>query len=53
MRNNWAFQWKTSFNPEANKQTKEVSFRWKLNGLAHPPLVFNIVNVTQLKLIES
>ena len=28
--NNWAFQWKMSFNPDPNKQTQEVLFFAKL-----------------------
>ena len=42
----WAFQWKISFNPDANKQAQEViSFR-KLKKLCHLPSRLNN-NVSQ------
>ena len=39
--NEWAYQWKTSFNSDPNKQAQEVIFSRKLNRSTHPPLVFN------------
>ena len=38
---NWAFQWKMSFNPDPTKQAKEVTFSTKLSKEQHPPLSFN------------
>ena len=46
---NWAFQWKTSFNPDPCKQAQEVIFSRKLKKVTHPPLVFNNANVSQCK----
>ena len=44
--NNWAFQWKMSFNPDPNKQTQEVIFSRKIRKSSQPSLIFNnnIVN---------
>ena len=42
----WAFQWKMSFNPDPNKQVKEVIFSRKLKKVCHPSLRFNN-NVSQ------
>ena len=39
--NKWAFQWKTSFNPDPSKQAQEVIFSRKSKRSTHPPLVFN------------
>ena len=47
MTHNWAFQWKTNFNPDLNKQAREVIFSRKTKNLHHPPLVFNNTNITQ------
>ena len=38
---NWAYQWKTSFNPNLLKQTQEVIFSCKITKTNHPTLVFN------------
>ena len=45
--NRWAFQWKTSFNPDPKKQPQEVIFSRKSKVISHPPLVFNNNNVIQ------
>ena len=37
----WAFQWKTNFNPDPNKQAQEVIFSRKVNKINHSPLLFN------------
>ena len=37
----WAFQWKTRFNPDPKKQAQEVIFSRKNNKINHPPLYFN------------
>ena len=47
--NQWAFQWKMSFNPDRNKQAQEVVFSRKLNKPNHPSLNFNNTVVIQLK----
>ena len=39
--NKWAFQWKTSFNPDPSKQAQEVIFSRKSKRSTHPHLVFN------------
>ena len=45
--NNWAFQWKISFNPDPSKQAQEVIFPRKLQKSTHPTLSFNNNTVTQ------
>ena len=46
--NEWAFQWKMSFNPDPNKQAADVIFtRERIQG-NHPELVFNKSIVTSL-----
>ena len=45
--NNWAFQWKMSFNPDPSTQAQEVIFSRKLDKLSYPPLHFNNVALTQ------
>ena len=44
--NQWAHQWKMSFNPEPSKQAVEILFSQKKIEITHPPLFFNgtIVN---------
>ena len=39
--NNWAYQWKTSFNPDLSKQAQEVNFSCEIRKLSHPILIFN------------
>ena len=39
--NDWAFQWKMSFNPDPNKQAAEVTFSRKKNPLGQPDVFFN------------
>ena len=45
----WAYQWKMQFNPDPNKQAKEIIFSRKLvsNILSHPPVKFNNNNITR------
>ena len=45
--NDWAFQWKKSFNLDRSKQAHEVIFSRKSNRLTHPALVFNNNYVSQ------
>ena len=40
---NWALQWKMSFNPDLSKQVQEVIFSRKLKKTPHPPSTFNIL----------
>ena len=35
----WAYQWKMSFNPEANKQAVEMLFSQKVNKINHPHIL--------------
>ena len=46
--NEWALQWKMSFNPDPIKQAQEVIFSRKTSKRNHPGLTFNnnIVNLT-------
>ena len=45
--NQWAHQWKMSFNPDPNKQATEVLFSRKVNSDDHPKLTFNGNQVQQ------
>ena len=45
--NEWALQWKMSFNPDPNKQAQEVIFTRKSKNMRHPPLIFNKSKVFQ------
>ena len=38
----WAYQWKTSFNPDTAKQTVQVVFSRKCKQIDHPKIYFNI-----------
>ena len=45
--NQWAHQWKMSFNPDPNKQATEVLFSGKVNPDDHPELTCNGNQVQQ------
>ena len=45
--NEYAFQWKMSFNPDPNKQAQEVIFTRKSKNTCYPPLIFNKSKVFQ------
>ena len=45
--NEWAFQWKISFNPDPSKQAQEIIFRRKTKETSHPLLRFNNIIVSQ------
>ena len=45
--NNWAYQWKMSFNPDPSKQAQEVFFSRKVKKPSHPNLIFNNNKVIQ------
>ena len=45
--NDWAFQWKMSFNPDPSKHAQEVIFSLKSKRPTHPPIVFKNNNVSQ------
>ena len=47
--NNWAYQWKRSFNPDSSKKAQVVIFSQKVNNVLHPPLTFNNVDVGQIR----
>ena len=47
--NNWAYQWKMSFNPDPSKKAQEVIFSRKVNNVLHPPFTFNNVDVGQIR----
>ena len=44
--NDWAFQWKMSFNPDPNKLATEVIFSHKKIKIVHPPVFFNNLPVS-------
>ena len=48
--NEWALQWKMSFNADPTKQAQEIIFSRKTSQRNHPGLIFNnsIVNVTSI-----
>ena len=48
--NEWALQWKKSFNPDPTKQAQEIIFSRKTSKRNHPGLMFNnnIVNLTTI-----
>ena len=46
--NNWANQWKMSFNPDPTKPAEEILFSHKRNPVVHPPLYFNGVEVKRV-----
>ena len=45
--NEWAFQWKMSFNPDPNNQAQEIIFTRKSKNMRHPPRIFNKSKVFQ------
>ena len=45
----WAYQWKTNFNPDLNKQATELLFSCKKNSPNHPSLIFNESVVPKVK----
>ena len=49
--NEWAAQWKISFNPDPTKQAQEIIFSRKTSQRNHPSLMFNnnIVNLTTVR----
>ena len=46
--NQWAHQWKMSFNPDPNKQAEEVLFSCKNISPQHPPIYFNNTEVKRV-----
>ena len=46
--NDWAMQWKMSFNPDPTKPAEEILFSHKRSQPAHPPLTFNGVEVKRV-----
>ena len=44
----WAFQWKMSFNPDPSKQAQEVIFSKKNTQPPHPDLMFNQAKVKRV-----
>ena len=45
--NDWAFQWKMSFNPDPSKHAQEVIFSLKSKRPTNLPIVFKNNNVSQ------
>ena len=45
---NWAFQWKTIFNPDPSKRAQEVIFSRKIQKTCHPSIYFNNKSVKQV-----
>ena len=46
--NNWAYQWKISFNPDTSKKAQEVIFTRNVNNVLHLPLTCNNVDIGQI-----
>ena len=46
MNDEWAFQWKMSFNPDPTKQDQEVIFSRKATKKNHPKIFFNNIPVS-------
>ena len=46
--NDWAKQWKMSFNPDPTKPAEEILFSHKRKPIIHPPLFFNGVEVKRV-----
>ena len=46
--NQWARQWKMSFNPDPTKQAEEILFSVKRKSPDHPPLFFNGIEVKRV-----
>ena len=44
---NWAYQWKTSFNPDKPKQAQEIISSRKTQRVIHPPAIFNNMPVVR------
>ena len=45
--NNWAYQWKISFNPDLSKQSEEYIFSRNIKKPSHPVLIFHNNQVIQ------
>ena len=46
--NNWAYQWKMSFNPHPSRQAQEVIFSRKINKQLHLSSRFINSNITKI-----
>ena len=46
--NQWAKQWKMSFNPDPTKPAEEILFSQKRSSPVHPPIFFNGVEVKRV-----
>ena len=46
--NQWAHQWKLSFNPDPSKQAVEIVFSHKRSAQLHSPLIFNHLPVNSI-----
>ena len=46
--NEWAKQWKMSFNPDPTKPAEEILFSVKRKSPTHPPLFFNGIEVKRV-----
>ena len=51
--NDWATQWKMSFNPDATKQAQNVIFSRKIKKPLHNPITFNNTHVKQTTFQKS
>ena len=47
--NEWAYQWKISFNPDPTKPAEEILFSHKKSNPEHPPLTFNGTEVKRVQ----
>ena len=46
--NDWAFEWKMTFNPDRSKQAHEIIFSRILKKATHRPLLFKNNNASQV-----
>ena len=44
----WAYEWKMSFNPDRTKQAQEVIFSRKKNATTYPPLFSTILKLSSV-----
>ena len=47
--NQWATQWKMSFNPDPTKPAEEILFSHKTSNVIHPPIFFNGIEVKRVE----
>ena len=46
----WAYQWKMSFNLDQTKQAQEITFSRNKNATTHPPLFLTILKLNSVQI---